>query len=44
MTTLSDLNFADAPLRRLVPSIEMAIDKFVKAVLEQIACFKSRPV
>lgn len=41
MTALSDLNFADAPLRRSVPSIDMAVDKFVKAVLEQIACFKA---
>ena len=41
MSGLSDLNFADAPVRRSVPSVDTAVDKFVKALLEQIECFKA---
>ena len=40
MKGLSDLKFTDAP-RRSIPSVDMAVDKFVKAVLHQLAAFKA---
>lgn len=40
MKGLSDLTFTDAP-RRSVPSVDMAVDKFVKAVVHQLAAFKA---